>query len=80
MRKNSGVRHPCCSGQEVMASGRFLSTDEIAARAHVKKETPIASLCRKGSFLGIVPVKLPNGRLLWPEADFERVLTGGFLK
>jgi hypothetical protein len=31
-------------------------------------------LCRRGSYYGIRPAKLPNGRLLWPGDAVERLL------
>lgn len=35
-----------------------------------------ASLCRRGHWLGMKPVKLPNGRLLWPLAEIHALLGG----
>ena len=63
-----------------LSRGPFLTTKEMTGRARAEQQTAIASLCRKGNYLGIVPVKLPNGRLLWPEDEVERVLSGEFVK
>jgi hypothetical protein len=30
-------------------------------------------LCVNGHYLDIVPKKLPNGRLLWPEAEVKAI-------
>lgn len=57
-------------------SGAKLSTEEAAARLRVASQTPRASLCRMGHWLGMVPVKLPNGRLLWDAAEVERLASG----
>ena len=44
-----------------------ISTKEFAARWHVKAESVVSRLCRKGSYFGIRPRKLENGFLDWPE-------------
>lgn len=56
--------------------GAKISTEEMAARLLVESQTPRASLCRNGHYLGMRPVKLPNGRLLWDAAEVERLATG----
>mgnify|MGYP003463955969 FL=1 len=58
-------------------AGAKLSTEEAAARLRVASQTPRASLCRMGHWLGMKPVKVPNGRLLWDAAEVSRVLNGG---
>lgn len=47
------------------------STEVFAARRLVKPESVISRLCRTGSYFGVRPVKLENGRLLWPDDDPE---------
>lgn len=44
-----------------------ISTEVFAARRLVKPESVISRLCRTGSYFGIRPDKLDNGRLLWPD-------------
>ena len=44
-----------------------ISTEAFAARNLVKPESVLSRLCRTGSYFGIRPVKLENGRLLWPD-------------
>jgi len=61
-------------------AGAKLSTEEAAARLRVASQTPRASLCRLGHWLGMVPVKLPNGRLLWPADEVERLAAGEVAK
>lgn len=56
--------------------GEKLSTEELATILRVAVQTPRASLCRKGHYLGMRPVKLPSGRLLWDAAEVERLLSG----
>ena len=47
--------------------GRYINTNEFASRFGVKGDTVRRNLCVNGAFLGVKPVKLPNGRLLWPD-------------
>jgi hypothetical protein len=58
-------------------AGVKYSTEEAAARLRTAPQTPRASLCRLGHWMGMRPVKLPNGRLLWDAAEVERLATGG---
>lgn len=55
---------------------KLLTTEKVAEQFNCQPQTPRASYCRKGHWLGIVPVKLPNGRLGWPADDAERLLNG----
>ena len=57
-------------------SGAKLSTEEAAAKLCAASQTPRASLCRLGHWMGMRPVKLPNGRLLWDAAEVERLASG----
>ncbi len=56
--------------------GSKLSTEELAEVLRVAVQTPRAALCRQGHYLGMVPVKLPNGRLLWDAAEVQRLTSG----
>ena len=53
-----------------------LSTDELAGLLRVKPQTVRAGFCRKSNYLGLRPVKLPNGMLRWDLAEAERLLSG----
>jgi hypothetical protein len=53
-----------------------LSTEATAASFWVEPQTLRASLCRNGHYMGLRPVKLPNGRLLWDAAEVERLTAG----
>ncbi len=57
-------------------TGIKYSTEEAAARLRAAPQTPRASLCRLGHWLGMIPVKLPNGRLLWSADEVERLAAG----
>lgn len=55
---------------------RTYSTEELAALLHIRPQSIRASLCRSGSLMGLRPVKLPNGRLLWPADEADRLISG----
>ena len=57
-------------------TGAKVTTKEAAARLGAASQTPRASLCRLGHWMGMRPVKLPNGRLLWDAAEVERLASG----
>lgn len=67
-KKTAVKRHPV-----------MLPTAFMAAQLGVKPETPRTSYCRFGHWMGLSPVKLPNGRLLWDAEEVERLLSGGVL-
>lgn len=56
---------------------KFISTGEFAERVRVKPETIRRGYCVKGHYLSVRPVKLENGRLVWPETPVEKALSGG---
>lgn len=45
-----------------------LSTKEFAKRYFVKPQSVRKQYCVKGSYFGIKPTKLKNGRLEWPNS------------
>ena len=49
-----------------------LSAEQFAAQNQVKPQSVRARLCRTGSYFGIVPVKLANGRLAFPDIQVLR--------
>ena len=53
-----------------------ITTEEGAERMRNRPQTWRASLCRNGHYLGMVPVKLPNGRLLWDSAVVDALIAG----
>ena len=54
----------------------FIPTSDFSKSLGVKNDSVRRGLCVKGHYLGIRPVKLPNGRLMWPAADRDRLLRG----
>lgn len=53
-----------------------LSTEALAAKFSAQPQTPRASYCRHGHWMGLIPTKLPNGRLLWDESEADALLAG----
>lgn len=54
-----------------------LSTEDFAHSIGLRPESIRVHLCRRGSYYGIRPAKLPNGRLLWPGDAVDRLVTVG---
>lgn len=52
------------------------STETVAALFNAKAQTPRRSYCLFGQWMGMVPTKLPNGRLLWDLDEACRLLHG----
>jgi hypothetical protein len=46
-------------------------TKRFAAGRHIKAASVLSRLCRTGSYFGIRPRKLENGRLDWPDDPAE---------
>jgi hypothetical protein len=57
-----------------------ITTQEMAGQLRIVPQTARAGLCRNGHYLGMRPVKLPNGKLLWDAAAVERLTTGEVAK
>lgn len=49
-----------------------LSTEQFASLNQVKSQTVRARLCRAGSYFGVMPLALANGRLAWPEVQVAK--------
>jgi len=47
------------------------SAEQFAALNQVKAQSVRARLCRTGSYFGVVPLKLANGRLAWPAVQVK---------
>jgi hypothetical protein len=54
----------------------FFSTKEFARLICIEPATISRGLCVNGHYMGVRPLKLPNGRLLWPRQSVEKLLTG----
>ena len=56
------------------ATEDFQTTEDFAKLFKVKPATVRRGLCVNGHYLGIQPIKLPNGRLLWPTTRAKHLL------
>ena len=56
-----------------MENQEYLPTNQMAPSLGIKPATMIRSLCVNGHYLGMIPIKLPNNRLLWPRAGLDRI-------
>jgi hypothetical protein len=52
----------------------FLSTEEFAEQLTIRPQSIRKRYCQTGGYFGVRPVKMPNGRLMWP-ADAIQKLT-----
>lgn len=50
-----------------------LTTEVLANALGIKPQSIRVRLCRTGSYFGLRPTKLPNGRLDWPPDSLERL-------
>ena len=57
-------------------SGAKITTEEMAGMLRIVPQTARSGLCRNGHYLGMRPVKLPNGKLLWDTIEVERLISG----
>lgn len=55
---------------------RKLTTDEFAAFLQLKAQSIRKRYCKTGSYFGVRPVKLPNGKLRWPSDAIEQLMGG----
>jgi hypothetical protein len=53
---------------------RWVRTKRIAARFDVQPESVRTALWRNGHFMNLVPLKMPNGTLLWDDEEADRLL------
>jgi len=51
------------------------TTQALATRLGIQPQSIRARLSRTGSYFGVRPQTLPNGRLLWPIDAFEQIVT-----
>ncbi|MBN8502249.1 MAG: hypothetical protein J0M19_14040 [Sphingomonadales bacterium] len=56
------------------ATLRRLTTEQFAAGLGLAAQSIRKRFCQTGSYYGIVPLKLPNGRLMWPAGALEALM------
>jgi hypothetical protein len=55
------------------------TTEQLAEALHGRPSSIRTRLCKTGSYYGIKPRKLPNGRLLWSVEDVRNLIEGAAL-
>lgn len=53
------------------------TTEALARRLGIRPNSIRSRLCRYGSYFGIRPIKLLNGRLVWPDDAFKKLSERG---
>ena len=61
----------------MMTTPQNLTTDQLASQLGGRPSSIRTRLCKTGSYFGIKPNKLPNGRLLWPADAVKNLIEGG---
>jgi len=51
-------------------------TEQLANALGIKASSIRTRLCKTGSYFGLKPRKLTNGRLLWPADSIEQLTQG----
>jgi len=59
---------------------RKLSTEALAILLFVRQQSIRASYCKNGHYLGLIPIKLPNRRLLWDADEVDALIAGRTVK
>ena len=68
--------HTEITKQESVFTSGMLSTREFGQVFRVEPGTVRRAYCTRGNYMGIKPLKLESGRLLWPAAEAQKVIEG----
>lgn len=52
-----------------------MTTNDFAKPFGIKGTSIHRRVCLTGSYFGVTPTKLPNGRLLWPDDAVEQLIS-----
>jgi len=55
----------------------MMTTAQLAAQLGLQPDSIRRAVCRDGSYYGLVPQKLPNGRLFWSADAVAQLKNGG---
>ena len=64
------------AGKETQLYQKKISTKDLATLLSCVPNTIRRGYCIDGHYLGLRPIKLPNGRLLWSETHALNILRG----
>ncbi|WP_176158142.1 DNA-binding protein [Burkholderia multivorans] len=55
---------------------RPITTEELAALLSIRPQSIRKRYCQTGAYFSLRPVKLPNGRLMWPADALDKLAEG----
>lgn len=63
-----------CTNLQTTAIKMLLCTEELANLLRMRPQSIRKCYSKTGNYLGIQPIKLPNGRLVWPYDQVAKLL------
>lgn len=55
---------------------RPITTEELAVLLSIRPQSIRKRYCQTGAYFSLRPVKMPNGRLMWPADALEKLAEG----
>jgi hypothetical protein len=55
---------------------RPITTEELAALLSIRPQSIRKRFCQTGAYFSLRPVKMPNGRLMWPADALDKLAEG----
>ncbi|KUZ59770.1 DNA-binding protein [Burkholderia ubonensis] len=55
---------------------RPITTEELAELLSIRPQSIRKRYCQTGAYFSLRPVKMPNGRLMWPADALEKLAEG----
>lgn len=55
---------------------RPITTEELAALLSIRPQSIRKRYCQTGAYFSLRPVKMPNGRLMWPADALDKLAEG----
>ncbi|KVQ16514.1 DNA-binding protein [Burkholderia ubonensis] len=55
---------------------RPITTDELAELLSIRPQSIRKRYCQTGAYFSLRPVKMPNGRLMWPADALDKLAEG----
>jgi len=53
---------------------RSITTEELAALLSIRPQSIRKRFCQTGAYFSLRPIKMPNGRLMWPADAFDKLV------
>ncbi|CAG4903327.1 DNA-binding protein [Paraburkholderia saeva] len=57
-------------------SSRPITTEELAVLLSIRPQSIRKRYCQTGAYFSLRPVKMPNGRLMWPADALDKLAEG----